>query len=165
MDRQRKFISIDINSSKIKFRDSLRILPASLENLGTLFKADIKKSSMDHNKVNKALIYTDDFKTELKDYLKKDLMSLLEVITKAGDYLLEEYNIDLSKCFSASSMAMKIFRTKFLDTDIPILPSHIENVIRESYRGGGGVRRCCPYYSGIPGMNKSNNKKKDYNNF
>lgn len=143
MDKQRKFISIEVNPSKTKLRDSLRILPASLENLGSLFKADVKKSFMDHNKVNKTLIYTDDFKVELKDYLKTDLMSLLEVITKADDYLLNQYNIDLSKCFSASSMAMKIYRTKFIATDIPILPLNIENEIRESYRGGHTeVYRC-----------------------
>jgi len=36
---------------------------------------------------------------------------LLDVIAKADEYLLDNYNIDFSKCLSASSMAIKIYRT------------------------------------------------------
>ncbi|MGO1421719.1 MAG: DNA polymerase [Staphylococcus equorum] len=143
MDKQKKFISIDLIDYKIKFRDSLRILPASLDSLSKMFDVDIQKGFLDHEKVNKSLIYTEDFKIQAEEYLNRDLISLLSVIAKANESLLDQYYIDLSKCLSASSMAMKIYRTNFMKTSIPILPPHIDKAVRTSYRGGATeVYRC-----------------------
>nr|YP_009059706.1 DNA polymerase family B [Parasitella parasitica]AIO05756.1 DNA polymerase family B [Parasitella parasitica] len=136
MDKQHKFISIDILESNIKFRDSLRILPTSLDSLSKIFDVEIKKGTLDHSRVNKILLFSNNFKLELLAYLEKDLISLMDVLINASKQLLQDYNIDFSKCLSASAMAMKIYRTKFIKLEIPILPSHIDTIIRDSYRGG-----------------------------
>lgn len=136
MDANRRFISIDIKQSKTRFRDSLRILPASLDSLSKMFNVDIKKGFLDHSKVNKALLMSDSFKLEALEYLDRDLISLLDVLVKANEYLLNEYSIDFTKCYSASSMAMKIYRTQFMTSPIPLLPPHIDHSVRLSYRGG-----------------------------
>ncbi len=130
MDANRRFISIDIVQSKTRFRDSLRILPASLDSLSKMFNVDIKKGHLDHNKVNKSLLMSDEFKHEALEYLDRDLISLLDVLNHANEYLLKEYQIDFTKCYSASSMAMKIYRTKFMDINkqIPILAPHVDKL-------------------------------------
>lgn len=137
MDKQNKFISIDVKH-KTRFRDSLRILPASLDSLSKMFDVEIKKGQLDHDKVTPKLVFTHEFKCEALEYLDKDLISLLDVIAKADEYLLDNYNIDFSKCLSASSMAMKIYRTNFMDINkqIPILAPHVDKIVRSSYRGG-----------------------------
>ena len=47
-----------------------------------------------------------------------------------------KYYIDLSDVVSTSSLSLKIFRSKFLDTNIPILNSVDDFFIRKSYIGG-----------------------------
>lgn len=61
MDKQNKFISIDVKD-KTRFRDSLRILLASLDSLSKMFDVEIKKGYLDHENVTPKLIFTSDFK-------------------------------------------------------------------------------------------------------
>jgi hypothetical protein len=50
--------------------------------------------------------------------------------------LHNDYRVDLSKAFSASSLAMMIFRTKFLKEPIPLISEGLDSVLRGGYRGG-----------------------------
>lgn len=125
MDKQNKFISIDLKngkSPKTKFRDSLRIFPSSLDSLSQMFDVPIKKSSFDHDKVNKNIIFDEKFKQKLLKYLNNDLVSLYDIIHSAANFILEEYGVDLTNCYSASSLAIRIYRTRFQKEAIPILP-------------------------------------------
>jgi hypothetical protein len=52
---------------------------------------------------------------EATDYLRKELISLLDVMMVATNTLHKEYGVDSGNAFSASSLAMMIFRTRFLN--------------------------------------------------
>lgn len=83
VDQQKQFIAIDIKKHNIRLRDSLRILPTGLKNLSNLFDVNVKKGHLDHENVDKNKVYNDDFKTECLEYLKKDLVSLFDVMIEA----------------------------------------------------------------------------------
>ena len=70
-------------------------------------------------------------------YLTNDLRSLEEILFKASQHLLKTYNVSLLDCFSTASLAMKIFRTKFMKkVEIPILPKFYDEILRKTYYGG-----------------------------
>jgi len=115
-------------------KDSARILPASLSDLSLIFKVPTPKGIFNHAKMNVKTLRK--YKEELLEYLNKDLISLLDVIEAASIYLFKTYQIDLADTYSTSSLAMKIFRTKFLSVNIPILSDNMDHIIRTSYRGG-----------------------------
>jgi hypothetical protein len=50
--------------------------------------------------------------------------------------IFEDYSVDLSTAFSASSLAIIIFRTLFLTINIPLLSYFLETNIRRGYKGG-----------------------------
>lgn len=133
MDKSKDFISLSL-PNKIVFKDSYRIFPASLASLSSLFDVPIPKGFLDHNKIQ--LNNLIEVRAEVEAYLRTDLTSLYDVMGKASSDIFNKYGVDLSTVFSASSLAMKIFRTAFLKTNIPLLPSLTEKAIRSGYRGG-----------------------------
>ena len=54
----------------------------------------------------------------------------------ATTLIFNQYHVDLSTAFSAPSLAMKIFRTCFLTSNIPLLPNSLEAKVRNSSKGG-----------------------------
>jgi hypothetical protein len=141
IDEQNSLITIKYKNNKIKtinFKDSYRIFPLSLANLSDIYDVKNKKSDFDHKSVTTNIIInnTNNFKNSLIFYLSNDLRSLQEIILKASKYLLTNYNVSLLDVYSTSSLAMKIFRTKFMNFDIPILPKFYDKILRKSYKGG-----------------------------
>lgn len=143
MDKSKSIISIEL-PDKISIRDSLRIFPSSLADLSKQFKIPNPKIIFDHEKVTIQKIFEDlEFRKELEHYLYLDLKSLFQVMLAATKLILQKYNVDLSKVYSTSSLAMRIFRTKFLKDPIPLLPKHVDTFVRNSYRGGAtDVYKC-----------------------
>jgi hypothetical protein len=133
MDKSKDFIAFTI-PGKMVFKDSYRIFPTSLASLSTLFNVPIPKGHLNHSSVN--LNNLVEMREEVEAYLKKDLISLLDIMKGATSFLFSKYAIDLSTVFSASSLAMKIFRTSFLKESIPLLSTMVEKDIRSGYRGG-----------------------------
>jgi len=134
MDQSKEFISIHLKSCHITFKDSFRIFPTSLFTLSNIFNVPITKGTLDHTKINLSNLLS--FKEEVLIYLEKDLISLLDTILAATTHLSNKYRIDLSTCFSASSLAIKIFRGNFLKLHIPLLSSFVSSDIRKGFRGG-----------------------------
>jgi hypothetical protein len=50
-------------------------------------------------------------------------------------YLID-YRVDITTILSTSTLSMKIFRSKFLNVDIPIFKRLDDTFIRKSYFGG-----------------------------
>ena len=76
------------------------------------------------------------FWLEFKKYARQDAIALYKSMLYAKHIYLMKYYIDLSDVVSTSSLSLKIFRSKFLDTNIPILNSVDDFFIRKSYIGG-----------------------------
>ena len=76
---------------------------------------------------------------EFLEYSKQDSFALYNALNKAKFFYLEKYFIDICTILSASSLSLKIFRTNYLDINIPILKNNVDHFIRKSYLGGGGA--------------------------
>lgn len=74
---------------------------------------------------------------EFKNYAKQDSISLLNALLKAQEIYLRDFNIDITTIVSTSSLSLKIFRSRFLNVNIPILKGNVDHFIRRSYFGGG----------------------------
>jgi hypothetical protein len=73
---------------------------------------------------------------EFKQYALQDSIALLQALLKAQEIYLQDYNIDITSVLSTSSLSLKIFRSKFLNVEIPILKGSVDRFIRQSYFGG-----------------------------
>lgn len=137
MDGSKSIIEIKIPSHNITFRDSLRILNISLNDLAKTFGIP-GKLEFDHNTVSIKDLTSSAFFKRIDAYLLRDLEILYKVIQMSQDFMHKHFQIDLCKCYSASHMAMTVFRTKYLnDPDhIHTLPKAADTFVRNSYFGG-----------------------------
>lgn len=84
-------------------------------------------------------VYREDwsFKDEAIKYLEKDLYSLYQVMIKANEQIHDDHNINIMEGLTISSLAMKIFLSKFYDNNIPLInKASIYNDIKAAYYGG-----------------------------
>jgi DNA polymerase type B, organellar and viral len=138
IDEDNKFINIKLKtqSRNITWLDSYRIFPVSLDQLANIFgvPGKLSKYNPDFNKLeafnNNALIY------ELVQYCKQDTLALFEALYNAQTEYFRDYNVDLTTVVSTSNLSLRIFRTKFLNVNIPILKHSIDKFIRSGYFGG-----------------------------
>jgi NAD-dependent dihydropyrimidine dehydrogenase PreA subunit len=70
------------------------------------------------------------------NYSKQDSVALYNALLKAQKQFIDLHNVDINTIVSISSLALKIFRTNYLEIDIPILNSNNDKFIRNSYYGG-----------------------------
>ena len=66
----------------------------------------------------------------------QDSKCLIKALANAQKLNYEKYKIDITKCLSASSLALKIYRAMFQKIDIPILKKSEDSFVRNSYYGG-----------------------------
>ena len=66
----------------------------------------------------------------------QDSKSLYDCIYKLQEIYDREYNVDITSVLSTSTLSMKIFRSKFLKVNIPILKRIDDIFIRAGYFGG-----------------------------
>ena len=154
IDNQNRFIQIvwtgtygyhlnhlkPLGKFKITFKDSFRIFPISLNELCSQFDVKGKLSAYDpiYNNLNIFNSENNQLLNKFKNYAKQDSLSLLNALTKAQHLYFNDYKVDLATTLlrPAPSLSLKIFRTNFLDKDIPILNKNEDNFIRDSYFGG-----------------------------
>lgn len=140
IDDQNKFIQITVNYNDVKiiWKDSYRIFPLSLNDLCTNFNVDGKSSKYNLEYNNLDLFNKTELLEEFKKYSLQDSVSLLKALVNAQAIYTSSYNIDItdSGVLSTSSLSLKIFRTHFLNHNIPILKSWSDNFIRKAYLGG-----------------------------
>lgn len=138
IDQNNSFVcfSIKLNHKEIKFLDSMRIFPVSLDNLCKTFGVDGKtnKYKPEYNKLN--LFENSLLLNEWLNYSRQDSIALFKALIKAQSLYFNKYKIDLTSIVSISSLSFKIFRQDFLESSIPILSRAEDSFIRESYSGG-----------------------------
>jgi hypothetical protein len=138
IDNRNKFISIDFKWRNINltFKDSMRIFPVSLNDLCEIFgvTGKLDKYNPLFNKIS--LFENDMLLNQFIEYSKRDSLCLLKALLEAQDIYIREHNIDLSSIWSSSTLAMKIFRQRFLKTVIPTLTNKLDKLIRLAYIGG-----------------------------
>jgi len=136
---------------KIKFADSICLLPASLAELGNSFNVETVKGVFPYNFVKennlnyigalpdiKYFDQPDNFifhyqlmikwcqnnwslKDETLNYLSKDLISLYQILKKMDEIIFSNYRINITSHVTISSLAIRILRSNFLNSS-NILP-------------------------------------------
>ncbi|KAI3681324.1 hypothetical protein L6452_36115 [Arctium lappa] len=120
-----------------RFRDSLNLLPGTLQNLAMSLCPDLgTKGSVDHESVNEKSLEKD--KEVLIEYMKTDILLLGGVMQKAQNIYWKLYQLDIESKITLSSLALNIFRLRYYNDEI--FPIHIPNqnedtFIRKAYYG------------------------------
>lgn len=140
IDDKNKFIiiSVKFQNLEIIFKDSYRIFPCSLNDLCKVFNIPGKLSEYnpEFNNLNLLKDKNSQLFNDFINYAIQDSLSLYNALIQAQKIYFNNYGVDIVSIVSLPSLAMKIFRTKFLNCDIPI-PSPMEDLfIRKSYYGG-----------------------------
>jgi len=126
----------------LKFLDSYKLLPKSLDNLAKDLLGE-RKIIFDHSQVNCSYI-KENF-NKILEYLNQDVKILAKIICLVHKSIFKDFRIDIFKRPTASSLAYAIYRSEFL----PDLEKNQENLIakstiqkthydflQNSYRGG-----------------------------
>lgn len=126
------------NRKQFSFRDSLHLLPGSLDNLAKSLCPELgSKGSINYDSVT--LENLGELKRNLLDYMRQDIMLLGGVMQKAQRLYLEHYNVDIVSKITCSSLALTIFRMKYYDAEnnrIHIPNKNADRFIRSGYYGG-----------------------------
>lgn len=124
----------------IVFHDSYKIMPGKLGDLTVELKVEHQKLTevIKHDQITLANYSDPEYINNLRTYLEHDVRGLLEVVQKYGDTIQEKLNVDITKCFTAASVAKRAFWKNFFDTKCTIyhLGNAVERFIREGYYGG-----------------------------
>jgi hypothetical protein len=107
-------------------------LEANLIDLG----CEVAKGSIDHNISDEWENTGEARRKEVKDYLKCDVMGLLELYEKANSVIFDKYNMNLCDSMTTSACAFAIWRDKYLEERIYLLDNKWETNVRQSVYGG-----------------------------
>jgi DNA polymerase type B, organellar and viral len=124
------------NKVKIVFKDSYRIFPVSLNDLCKILSIPGKTSNYKPEYHNLNLFNSSKLLEEFKEYSLQDSNSLFDCISILQNKYLISYNVDITTIVSTSTLSLKIFRSKFLQEDIPIFKRIDDTFIRKAYFGG-----------------------------
>ena len=158
---------------EIRFRDSYRLLPMSLDKLGIDFNVPHKKQGkdlgIDFDEINIDNCFGDrelgknplsslDFKIELSQrvYCDYDTICLLECLNVFNKDIYEAMNIDMTGCLTGASLSKQnFFKNYYNKKEIPIycMSSEYDKFCRDGYMGGrceahiiGELNSNCYYY-------------------
>lgn len=123
----------------LSFHDSYHLFKRKLEELASCFCPGLGgKGYIDHDNVTLENLGSN--KKEYLSYLKQDISLLGAVMLKAKAIYFDLYQIDILTRLTISSLALSIFRRKYLKDDgdnrIYILNDNEEQFIRSGYYGG-----------------------------
>lgn len=121
-----------------RFRDSCTLLPGSLKSLASTLCPELgTKGEIDHDNITVECLL--DRRNELTDYMRQDILLLGGIMIRAQQIYWLKYRIDVEDVMTLSSLAMKIFRLKYLDEKrfhIHIPTKNQDEFVREAYYGG-----------------------------
>ena len=138
IDSHNRFIQISLQKDKLKivWKDSYRIFPVSLSDLCKILGLEGKISNYNPEFHKITLFENTKLLNEFKNYSLQDSNALFNCIQKLQELYLNEYNVDICSILSASTLSLKIFRSKILKVNIPILKRIDDSFIRKGYFGG-----------------------------
>ena len=93
-----------------------------MDDLCSIYNVSGKLSVYKTEYNNLSILNNTELLIELMEYNKQDAEALYNALIKAQEVFYFFYKVDIVTIVSTSSLALKIFRTKYLDKDI-IVPS------------------------------------------
>lgn len=134
-------VTVGSNKGKIKiiFKDSLLLLPSSLQKLGSAFGV-ATKGEFDHGRSD-LCVTPQDFEQVRKDllaYNKHDCLVLYQVLEKFSELIFKLFRVDINQTPTISSLAMRIYRSNFMPKDarIGITDVKLFDKLHAAYTGG-----------------------------
>lgn len=121
-----------------KLIDLGRHLTGTLENNLLDLGCEVAKGSIDHDLSEEWEVTDDDRKMKVEEYLKCDVMGLMELYEKANSVIYGRYNMNICDSITTSACAFAIWKDKFLDEKhtIHLLNHEWEKNVRQSVYGG-----------------------------
>ena len=145
-------INIKVNGRLYIFRDSLKLLPFTLSQIGKSFKTKHQKTTMIYEGERRPGYVPDDKETE---YINNDVLVLREALEKMFD---EGFNgLTIGQCcmsiFKKQFFGMKRFKEAFPNLEEIIIDEsfgdiNADSYIRRAYRGGWCYTRFTGYEAG-----------------
>jgi len=139
-DMQVKIVETDTDKNilVLKLRDSLNLLPSSLEKLAKALCPELGvKGSIAHDNITVDTLLP--LRKELLTYMEQDIRLLGGIMKKAQDIYYNQFKVDMVKSLTYSALSMTIYRQMFYDAlNWPIhIPTRNEDTfIRRGYYGG-----------------------------
>jgi hypothetical protein len=139
IDESNSFISISNNTIPIliEWKDSLRIFPMSLNKLCEMFGVEGKLTSYNPKFSSIELFNDSNLLQEFINYSLQDSKSLYQALYNAQLNYFDSFKVDIESIYSTATLSLKIYRSRFQEDPIFILPSKLDMFIRNSYFGGG----------------------------
>ena len=142
IDESNSFISIKLLSGKeigltFEWKDSLRVFPISLNKLCEVFGEEGKLTPYNEKFNSIELFDSPRLLGVFKKYSIQDAIALYKALRSAQFLYFNKFRVDIESIYSTATLSLKIFRTRFLDEDIFILPQYMDLFIRQGYFGGG----------------------------
>ena len=109
----------------------------SLNDLCEMFGVEGKLTSYNPNFNNLEFFNNQNLLQEFISYSLQDAKSLFKALFNAQNMYFNKFKVDIESVYSTATLSLKIYRRKFQEEPIYILPSNIDNFIRNSYYGGG----------------------------
>jgi hypothetical protein len=107
-----------------------------LNNLCKVFGVAGKTMEYNDQFHNISMFYEPNLFNLFKEYAIQDSVALWLALEHAQEQYWNNYKVDITTIVSASSLAFKIFRTKYLNVNLPIPLPNEDHFIRDSYFGG-----------------------------
>lgn len=144
VELNKSFIGVSLlkDDLKINFKDSLRMLPQSLESLCLEFNVKYKKlnETIKHDDINLNNFNSRKIYPLLYLYLRNDCLGLLEVLKTFSFNVYNETKINITTCYTGASLSKKNFFMNYYNKDkqtpIYTLSDDIDDFIRKGYTGG-----------------------------
>ena len=124
------------NISHLVFLDSWLLLPVKLKELAETFGGELK-GKIDFDLINSST-NLNLLKKDIISYNQQDCLVLHNVLKKFSEFIYKEFNLDVHKYPTISSLSLAIFRSNFLkeDSNIPITDTYLYEKLKSGYTGG-----------------------------
>lgn len=127
------------NKIKIKFKDSLSLLPSSLAKLGKAFGVEIKGEFVHSRSDSCTTPYEfEQIRAELIAYNKQDCLVLYQVLAKFSELVFDMFQVNTDDVPTIASLAMLIYRSNFMpiSAQIGITDVNLYDKLHAAYTGG-----------------------------
>ena len=128
-------VRLEFLAKKIVFADSFMIFQASLENVIKFLNCNTQKIKIDEIQYNDMLIFKNENPTQYYKYLMHDCIGLYECLYTFSKLICDKYHI-AQLPLTIASLALKIWRSNYLNTSIVLPDDKRDEFIRRGYFGG-----------------------------
>lgn len=142
IDADNSFIGFGLRKGEylIKMKDSLKLLPSSLDKLTKEFDVKHKKLTQSVNHELITLQNYNEYYFIINKYLKNDCLGLLEILNKFSKNVFDSTGINITECLTGATLSkknyFKNYYNKKYNTPIYNLDKETDTFIRKSFVGG-----------------------------